>query len=242
MAMTLNAPLNAPLDPLQQQLEYYRFRAPEYDQWWLRQGRYDRGEALNAQWFAEAALVGESLQAFRPQGRVLELACGTGLWSGQLLAGADELTVLDGSEEMLAIAADRLSSDKVRYIHADLFQWQPSEQFDTVFFSFWLSHVPPDRFEAFWAMVAACLAPGGRVFFIDSRREATSTALNHQLPEAEAEVLRRRLNDGREFQIYKIFYEAEELTERLHGLGWSFTIERTPHYFVHGSGHFRKSL
>jgi len=33
--------------PLKEQLEYYRARAAEYDQWWLRQGRYDRGAALN---------------------------------------------------------------------------------------------------------------------------------------------------------------------------------------------------
>ena len=40
-------------DPLLEQLAYYRARAAEYDEWWLRQGRYDRGAALNAQWFAE---------------------------------------------------------------------------------------------------------------------------------------------------------------------------------------------
>ena len=33
---------------LREQLDYYRARAAEYDQWWLRQGRYDRGAALNA--------------------------------------------------------------------------------------------------------------------------------------------------------------------------------------------------
>src|ERR1700722_11590141 len=88
---------------LSQQLEYYRARAGEYDQWWLRQGRYDRGAALNGQWFAEAAVVSSALAAFHPAGRVLELACGTGIWSEQLLPFASHLTAVDGSPEMLAI-------------------------------------------------------------------------------------------------------------------------------------------
>ena len=96
--------------PLRQQLDYYRARAAEYDQWWLRQARYDRGAALNAQWFADAAVVSSALSAFRPAGRVLEFACGTGIWSEQLLPFASHLTALDGSPEMLAIIAARLRS------------------------------------------------------------------------------------------------------------------------------------
>ncbi|MFN0052212.1 MAG: class I SAM-dependent methyltransferase [Planctomycetales bacterium] len=42
------------------------------------------------------------------------------------------LTALDGSPEMLAINAARLRSQFVRYVEADLFQWRPTEQFDTV--------------------------------------------------------------------------------------------------------------
>jgi SAM-dependent methyltransferase len=226
---------------LRQQLDYYRARASEYDQWWLRQGRYDRGMALNNRWFAEAALVSSALGVFRPAGRVLEFACGTGIWSEQLLPFASHLTALDGSPEMLALNAARLSSPLVRYVEADLFQWRPTEQFDVVFFGFWLSHVPPERFAEFWQMVRSCLAPGGRVFLMDSRREPTSTAVDHRLPEPEATVLRRRLNDGREFQIYKIFYDPANLTGRLRELGWHFDIRQTDHYFLYGYGNMLPS-
>jgi demethylmenaquinone methyltransferase/2-methoxy-6-polyprenyl-1,4-benzoquinol methylase len=227
--------------PLRQQLDYYRARAAEYDQWWLRQGRYDRGEALNAQWFADATVVSAALSAFRPAGRVLEFACGTGIWSERLLHFASHLTALDGSSEMLAINAARLRSTLVRYVEADVFQWQPTEQFDVVFFGFWLSHVPPEKFASFWQLVRSCLAPGGRVFFVDSRHEQTSTAVDHRLPEPEATVLRRRLNDGREFQIYKVFYDPANLAERLHELGWHFDIRQTDNYFLYGSGHQRSA-
>ena len=148
---------------LREQLEYYRARAQEYDQWWLRQGRYDRGAALNAQWLADAGELTSALEAFRPAGHILELACGTGIWTERLLPFASQLTALDGSPEMLAINAARLRSPKVRYIEADIFDWRSDERFDTVFFGFWLSHVPPERFAAFWETVRGCLAPGGRV-------------------------------------------------------------------------------
>jgi hypothetical protein len=84
--------------------------------------------------------------------------------------------------------------------------------------------------------VASCLVPGGRVFFVDSRHEPTSTAVDHTLPESTTPILQRRLNDGREFRIYKVFYDATQLTERLQRLGWRVDVDQTPHYFIHGSG------
>ena len=223
---------------LREQLDYYRERAAEYDQWWLRQGRYDRGPAQRAQWFAEASEVRAALVAFRPEGRILELACGTGIWTEQLLPFADELTAIDGSREMLAINAGRLRSPRVRYIEADLFRWRPAAEgrFDTIFFGFWLSHVPPERFAEFWKLVDSCLAPGGRIFFVDSRYQETSTAVNHVLPERSATVLQRRLNDGREYRVYKIFYDRDELTRRLGDLGWSVEVGETRNYFIYGAG------
>ncbi len=224
--------------PLRQQLDYYRARAAEYDQWWLREGRYDRGESANSQWFADAAAVSSALTAFQPAGNLLEIACGTGIWTEQLLPFAIQFTAVDGSPEMLAINATRLNSSLITYIAADLFEWQPTEQYDTIFFSFWLSHVPPELFDSFWQLVRKCLAPGGRVFFVDSRHQDTSTATDHQLPEPEATLLKRRLNDGREFQIYKVFYQPADLTSKLRELGWDFEIQQTENYFIYGSGKF----
>jgi hypothetical protein len=35
---------------LAEQVEYYRQRAGEYEDWWFRRGRYDHGPAANAAW------------------------------------------------------------------------------------------------------------------------------------------------------------------------------------------------
>ena len=219
---------------LNEQLEYYRARADEYDQWWNREGRYDRGAAANQRWFSEAAEVASALDEFRPSGRVLELACGTGIWSTRLLSSASSLVVVDGSREMLGLTKHRLGSSNVRYVEANIFEWEPDETFDTVFFSFWLSHVPPGRFGSFWSLIGRCLAREGRVFFLDSRHEPTSTAVDHRLPGSEALTLQRRLNDGREFRIYKIFYKGAELETKLKALGWSATVTETERYFIYG--------
>ncbi len=221
---------------LREQLDYYRARATEYDEWWLRLGRYDRGTDLNLQWAAEGATVSAALAKFRPAGRVLEFACGTGIWTEQLVRTASHVTALDGSPEMLAINKARVHSPLVEYGQADLFQWRPAGQYDVVFFGFWLSHVPPERFEEFWELVRRSLAPGGRVFFVDSRCEPTSVARDHGVPKSDATVQLRKLNDGREFHVFKLFYEAAALQQRLAGLGWRFALRETEHYFLFGEG------
>jgi SAM-dependent methyltransferase len=218
------------------QIEYYRARAGEYDDWFFRRGRYDRGPEATREWFAEVEEVRAALDAFGAAGRVLELAGGTGLWTQQLADHAGQLTVVDSSEEVLAINRERVGGDRARYLQADLFSWEPDQRYDVVFFAFWLSHVPPERFDSFWELVARCLRPGGRVFFVDSLYTEASTAGDHRLRGPEATQVLRRLNDGREFEIVKVFYRPEELRTRLTRLGWNLAVGSTPRYFLYGWG------
>ncbi len=222
-------------DLLREQVDYYRARASEYDEWFLRQGRYDHGAELNARWFAEVDEAVRALEAFGATGEVLELAAGTGLWTQRLARTAASVTVVDSAPEMLALNAARVGSPAVQYVQADLFSWRPARRYDVVFFSFWLSHVPPERFDAFWRLVRECLAPGGRVFFLDGLYTETSTAMDHQLEGPEAAELTRRLNDGREFRIVKVFHRPEELSARLRALGWQPHIQATANYFYFGT-------
>lgn len=223
-------------DLVQQQIEYYQARAGEYDQWFLRQGRYDRGAEQNQLWFAEVNEVQQALADFAPKGEVLELACGTGLWTEQLLLYADSITAVDASTEVIEINKARVQSPHVHYVQADLFSWQPDQMYDVIFFSFWLSHVPPEKFEYFWQIAGAALKPDGRLFFIDSLYTHVSTAKDHHLPGEEITVVTRRLNDGREFDIVKIFYKPDALTARLQNLGWQIRVQQTKHFFLVGIG------
>jgi demethylmenaquinone methyltransferase/2-methoxy-6-polyprenyl-1,4-benzoquinol methylase len=183
---------------INEQLEYYRARAAEYDDWWERRGRYDRGPDANATWFVERASVEAAFDALALQGEVLELAPGTGIWTERLARTAKRITAVDGSPEMIMLNRARLgpSSSAVRYVVADLFSWKPDRAYDGVVFCFWLSHVPRERLDRFAATVASGLRPGGRVFLLEGKRVPTSTAVDHMLPPGGEEVMTRRLNDG----------------------------------------------
>lgn len=222
---------------LDEQVAYYRKRAGEYDEWWFRTGRYDHGKALNDAWRSDAALVETALcarlDAHRPQ-RALELACGTGLFTRWLAPRVGSLLALDASPEVQAINRARVDAGNVTYAIADLFGWQPAGRYDFVFMSFWLSHVPADRFAPFWKAVRAALAPGGCAYVVDSGWDMTSSATNHVRPDREAGVAQRRLNDGSEYRIVKIFYEPDELGRALAPLGFTSQVAQTPRYFIHG--------
>jgi demethylmenaquinone methyltransferase/2-methoxy-6-polyprenyl-1,4-benzoquinol methylase len=219
---------------LDEQLAYYRARAGEYDEWFLRTGRYDRGPAHRAEWVAEVAAVEAGLREAGPRGHALELACGTGLWTRHLIAHATRVTAVDGSPEVIALNRERLGSDRVEYVVAGIFAWRPAGAFDFVLFAFWMSHVPPSRFEEFWTLVRGALRPGGRVFFVDSLAEPGATARD-QAPLDDSGVARRRLNDGREFDIVKVYYEPVSLERRLRTLGWTGWIRGSGRHFLYGA-------
>jgi demethylmenaquinone methyltransferase/2-methoxy-6-polyprenyl-1,4-benzoquinol methylase len=80
------------------------------------------------------------------------------------------------------------------------------------------------------------LRPGGKVFFVDGCRESTSTAVDHQLPELEVQVMTRRLNDGQEFQIVKNFYDPASLAARFAAFGLDITVRETASFFLYGYG------
>ncbi|MCU7722508.1 class I SAM-dependent methyltransferase [Actinoplanes sp. KI2] len=214
------------MDILAQQRDYYRQRAPEYDQWWRREGRYTLDDQAKQGWDADIAEVTRALAAFAPTGHVLELAAGTGWWTERLTAHATHITAVDASTETLAINRERTAATgQVTYRQADIFTWTPPEStFDTVFFAYWLSHVPAEHLDAFWAKVGHALRPGGRVFLIDSYHP-------ERMPD---DLQRRRLNDGREFQVVKRFWQPAELEATP---GWRLTAQITAHrHVIHAHG------
>jgi demethylmenaquinone methyltransferase/2-methoxy-6-polyprenyl-1,4-benzoquinol methylase len=220
---------------------YYRARANEYDEWFYRRGRYDHGPQANARWFTEADEVFSALDALKIEGDVLELAPGTGIWTERLLRTAASITAVDASAEMIAINRTRVASDQVSYLQSDLFTWQPTHRYDAVCFCFWISHVPIERLDNFLNSVAMALQPDGKVFFVDSRRERTGTALDQQLPEEQVQVMTRRLNDGREFEIVKNYYKPDSLAARFSTFGFDIAVGETETHFLYGYGTKRKT-
>ena len=157
-----------------------------------------------------------------PTGRALELACGTGVWTELLATRVQSLTTIDGSPEMLAAARQRLGDAPVTLLEFDLFDGQPADHYDTVFFAFWLSHVPPSRFESFWSTLRGALAPGGRVLFVDTGPKEAD--FERFVPEAPIPMVERELKDGTTHRVVKVLHEPRDLAVRLAAIGWTANI------------------
>lgn len=221
---------------LQEMKTYYQERAREYDEWFYRRGRYDRGVEANVRWFTEVNEVFAALDALHLIGDVLELAPGTGIWTERLICTASTVTAVDASPEMVEINRAKIANERVSYVLADLFTWQAERPYDGVVFCFWLSHIPRERLDSFLRSIATWLRPGGKVFFIDGQREPTTTAVNHQLPTQESQLMTRILNDGRTFEIVKNFYDPAELAARCTQAGLNVTVRETATDFIYGYG------
>jgi demethylmenaquinone methyltransferase/2-methoxy-6-polyprenyl-1,4-benzoquinol methylase len=217
---------------LDEQLAYYRARADEYDDWFERRGRYDRGAAATEAWASEVEIVRGWLRALDLAGRdVLELAPGTGLWTERLLAEGASVTAVDGAPEMLAALDLRCGATRLTPVLANLFTWRAPRSFDAVVSCFFMSHVPDERFDAFCELVADAARDGGAVFLLDGLREPSSTAADHRLPGTADQTMERRLDDGRTFRIVKRFRDDRDVLQRLAAAGIAGEVRRTPTYF-----------
>jgi demethylmenaquinone methyltransferase/2-methoxy-6-polyprenyl-1,4-benzoquinol methylase len=210
---------------LAEQIAYYRARAPEYTETAYPELRIGDLPVAREQVIA-------LLDAFGPNGQVLELACGPGTWTTELLRHADTLTAVDASPEMLELARKKVRDDRVTFIRADVFGWRPDRGYDVVFFGFWLSHVPLERFDEFWSRVERCLKPGGRVAFLD---DAYRT-LDELIEGEQSATILRRLTDGTEFRAVKVPHTAESLQRRIEDLGWEVEVTQLPGPFFWGEG------
>jgi SAM-dependent methyltransferase len=243
-------------DLMTSQIDYYRAHAPRYDDWWSATGRHDHGDRYRRSWESEIALLRADLAARAPLGDVLELAGGTGKWTAELVPLSDSVTVVDAAPEAVAIAQAKIRGEKVTWVVDDVFDHRPARPYDTVLFSFWLSHVPAARFVRFWARVADALAPGGQVVFMDNadpslagdvpelaplRADSTRTSLAgiDSRTDLDTGVATRLAADGATYELVKIWRTAEDLRTQLAALGWEIEVVTTEWAFIFGHGRRR---
>lgn len=210
-------------DILREQIDYYRARAQEYDESVFASGSYSSKQQFHIKEqepLDEYAL--RVVQSLEPCEHILELACGTGIWTQALLTIGQHITALDASPEMLEINRRKLNNARVHYQQADLFAWEPEQTYDLVFFAFWLSHVPPERLDDFFARVQRAVRPGGQLFIVDQYAPLPDDLL---LPQ-EGIFHTRTLHDGRAFKIVKVFYDLALLEEELAQHGFTVATQK----------------
>ena len=191
----------------------YEARAPEYDDWYLRRGRYERGADPRHRLERRARRRRPLARRAADPRQIVELAAGTGWWS-PLLAGKGELSIYDAAGAPLDRARDRLRRPRAPRPppHPRRVGRAGSARSTPLFAGFWLSHVDRARLPAFLALARRWLRPGGTFAFIDSLPDPQSGAADHPTPADDRSI--RRLDDGREFAIVKVYYAPDELDAR----------------------------
>jgi SAM-dependent methyltransferase len=211
---------------MKSQREFYDLRAPDFGDETVPDRRVSG--------YMPSDLVRVLIDDFAPSGDVLELACGTGGFTRELVRHARSVTAVDASPQMLERNRREVGDSSVTYVNADIFDWQPDRRYDAVFFGFWLSHVPPVTFDEFWALVRSSLQTGGRVAFVDEDDRGT---MNDDIRLVEnVPVAPRTLRDGRMFDVVKVYWDPTELQDRLSSLGWQVAVRRVGETFLYGSG------
>jgi ubiquinone/menaquinone biosynthesis C-methylase UbiE len=193
---------------------YYDARAPEYDDWFHGVGRY--ADRVRDGWDDELAALVATLESL-PPARTLDVACGTGFLTRHLKG---ELTCLDQSERMLAIAGERVPL--ARLVRADAFPLPfTGGAFERLFTGHFYGH----------------LEEADRVAFLDEARRVAAELVVVDSSEAHSPVAvewqQRILNDGSEWEVYKRFFTGAGLAaelgggEVLHEGRW-FVVVRSP--------------
>lgn len=225
---------------LDQQLNYYKERAEEYDEWWTRVGRHSCGEEKDRKWNDDIKSAQDIVRGWiSKEDNVLELACGTGIWTNFLVDKVDvsKMTCVDGSKETIEVLKAKFQLngiqdklERVQFEVADLFgEWQPTSDYSVVFFGFFLTHVPPSKMDLFVQKLKRSVGNNkkARIVMIDSyyTSDARATAKDYVLKEGIKAVdydatapddkflIYRKLNSGATHPIVKVFYEPKVLID-----------------------------
>jgi len=93
----------------------------------------------------------------------LDVGCGTGRWTGRLVAGGARVTAVDFSKEMLARARQRVGSEPVTFVEQDVTRPLPfpAGGFDLVMSCLVIDHIA--ELDPLMAELGRVCRPGGRV-------------------------------------------------------------------------------
>ena len=190
---------------LDQTLEYYQKRAPEYDQIYFRDNP-DRHAEL-------AAMYTTSWNAMSGR-HVLDVACGTGFFTRIVAEKAASIVGIDINAGTIAEAGRKQFLCPIHFVRAVFFRLPSAPSyFDGLLATFAVSHIRRQELERLREETARVLRPGSRAFLCDNNLDC----------EVERDLIwdddrvnsykKRRLKNGEEFLILKNYYSRDELAD-----------------------------
>ncbi|HSR82387.1 MAG TPA: class I SAM-dependent methyltransferase [Hyphomicrobiaceae bacterium] len=202
-------------------VDYYEARAPQYE------AIYDRPERQAELRFLRGWLAREAHGL-----TLLEVACGSGYWTGVAATTAKAILATDCNPSPLELARSKNLGPHVTYARADAFALPTRDGlFEGGMAHFWWSHVSLADQQRFLMHFASKLRKRAKLLMIDNTFAAGST------PIARRDALgntyqRRRLASGDDYEILKNFPTGEELRRSLEGSCESATVLELEHYWA----------
>jgi demethylmenaquinone methyltransferase/2-methoxy-6-polyprenyl-1,4-benzoquinol methylase len=192
-------------------LAYYNERAPEYEE------AYTLGTGTasiqDSSVFTGEARILSSIVGRHLSGRVIDLACGTGFWLPHYAGACSAITLFDQSERMLdecrkKVTGDGLA-DRCVLLQGDVLEHQfPAASYDCALVGFLLSHLADAQEALLFSALKKMLVPSARFLLLESAWSPERAKVN-----VKADQQERRLNDGTAFQIYKRYFDRDDVRE-----------------------------
>jgi SAM-dependent methyltransferase len=177
---------------------YYDARACEYDDWIEGVGVYAGRDRPG--WHEEVAALCDALAALSPA-RTLDVAAGSGYFT-RFLPG--RVTAFDQSETMLEVARDRGAA--ADYVQGDALELPFGDgAFERLFTGHFYGHLDEEQRASF-------LTEARRV-----ARELVVLDSAWREDVAREGVQERLLRDGSRWEVYKRYFEPEQLADELGG-------------------------
>lgn len=213
--------------------EYYDERAPEYDEIYTGGGPASISDP-NA--YQEEVRIISSLLPKYIYGKHLDLACGTGFWLPFYERNCFAITLVDQSEPMISECFQKIKKlgieSKTKIICADLFNYTfKQNMYDSALIGFLISHLISAQEQYLFDILRRILKQKGRFTIIDSIwNEERAITRN------KTGVQKRVLNDGREFEIYKRYFEKKDFDFLAEKYGLNFTVIHEGRAFIAAVG------
>ena len=211
------------MDPLLRRSmnEYYDERAAEFDEIYTL-GK-PPGTVKDPELYMEEARALATVVREQCHGSLLDIPCGTGYWLQFYAANCSSVTLVDQSENMLRESREKACKYEVapiaRFIRDDALEVQLEDRsFDSVLVGFFLSHITDRQMALFFDKLKMAMRPGGRLLILDS---IWSPFRKSRPKEGTA---KRKLNDGRQYEIYKRYFESADLERMSTAYGMKFTM------------------
>ncbi len=193
-------------------MEYYNARAYEYDEIYEGKGPASFPPDYYISDIKSIHIFTENFG----KGNIIDIACGSGYWLKDYYDKCNNFTFFDQSSRMLELCRVRADeygiADRATFIQDDIlkYQWKEEAIFDRAVIGFLLGHFTKVQEETFFEILRKLLKPGSDFLIIEN----TWTEKRAKMQNKE-DIVQRQLNDGKNYKIYKRYFEKDDLPNLL---------------------------